>query len=52
VPEVLTDEDVEPVFLIPKGRSLDAARIEVVGSPEFKVRPKLTYSMIRETNRS
>lgn len=37
LPEVLTDEDIEPVFLIPKGRSLDAARIEVVGSPEFKV---------------
>jgi hypothetical protein len=36
LPEVLTDEDIEPVFLIPKGRSLDAARIEVVGSPEFK----------------
>ncbi len=36
LPEVLTDEAIDPVFLLKKGRSYDAARIEVVGSPEFK----------------
>ncbi len=33
---MLTEDTIDPVFLLKKGRSYDAARIEVVGSPEFK----------------